>query len=383
VWWDEPVDQDPQNPMNWGAVRKWVTIAILVFITFLTSLASSFFAPAVPLVMKDFNDNNELLAEFVVSIYVLGFAFGPLIIAPLSEIYGRAPLYISCNILFIIFSVACSLSTNMSMLTIFRFLLGCAGAAPLTLGGGTIADIIPPGGRRGPMAIWAMGPVFGPVIGPICGVYLSHAKGWRWTHWVLAMVFGAASIIALILLKETYPPVILARKVARLRKVTGNQELRSRLDSDIRPKEVFKRAIFRPIKILLLSPIVGSLSWCTALAYGLLYLLFTTYTFVFEDIYHFSTGTVGLSFIGTCVGFGLALLVLATTSIVIKQKATKPEHHIPLYLIVPICICLPAGLFLYGWTMDKDIHWIVPLFGTAMIGFAILGIFVSDDFLAF
>src|SRR5579871_6921259 len=45
VWWDEPVDQDPENPMNWGAVRKWGTIAILGFITFITPLASSFFAP--------------------------------------------------------------------------------------------------------------------------------------------------------------------------------------------------------------------------------------------------------------------------------------------------------------------------------------------------
>src|SRR5215469_8908743 len=67
VWWDEPVDQDPDNPMNWGAGRKWGTIAILAFITFITPLASSFFAPAVPLVMIDFNNYNELLAEFVVS----------------------------------------------------------------------------------------------------------------------------------------------------------------------------------------------------------------------------------------------------------------------------------------------------------------------------
>jgi hypothetical protein len=121
VWWNEPVDQDPENPMNWGAGRKWGTIAILAFITFITPLASSFFAPAVPLVMKEFNNDNELLAEFVVSIYILGFAFGPLIIAPLSEIYGRAPLYISCNILFIIFSVACGLSKNMGTLVAFRF----------------------------------------------------------------------------------------------------------------------------------------------------------------------------------------------------------------------------------------------------------------------
>jgi len=388
VWWDEPVDQDPDNPMNWGAGRKWGTIAILAFITFITPLASSFFAPAVPLVMKDFKSDNELLAEFVVSIYILGFAFGPLIIAPLSEIYGRAPLYVSCNILFIIFSVACGLSKNMGMLVAFRFLLGCAGASPLTLGGGTIADMIPQEKRGGSMAIWAMGPLVGPVIGPVCGGYLSQAKGWRWIYWVLAMVSGAASTIAFILLKETYPPVILARKAARLRKETGNQALRSKLDSGITPKELFKRAIFRPMKMLFLSPIVASLCWYTAVAYGLLYLLFTTYTFVFEDVYHFSTGTVGLTYIGTGVGMftGLGILGTATDRVLKKRKAAglemKPEHRMPLYLTVPTGLCMPAGLFLYGWTTDKDVHWIVPLIGTAFIGFAMLSIFVGDDFLA-
>lgn len=161
VWWDEPVDQDPENPMNWGAGRKWSTIAVLSLITFITPLASSFFAPAVPQVMAEFHDENELLAEFVVSVYILGFAFGPLLIAPLSEIYGRAPLYVSCNILFVIFSVACGLSKNMGMLIAFRFLLGCAGASPLTLGGGTIADMIVQEKRGGSMAIWAMGPLVG------------------------------------------------------------------------------------------------------------------------------------------------------------------------------------------------------------------------------
>ncbi len=387
VWWDEPVDQDPENPMNWGAGRKLGTIAILGFITFITPLASSFFAPAVPLVMKDFNNDNELLAEFVVSIYILGFAFGPLLIAPLSEIYGRSPLYISCNILFVVFSVACGLSQNMGTLVAFRFLLGCAGASPLTLGGGTIADMIPQEQRGASMAIWAMGPLIGPVVGPVCGGYLSQAKGWRWIYWVLAIVSGAASVVALILLKETYPPVILARKAARLRKETGNQDLRSKLDSGISHKERFKLAIFRPMKMLLLSPIVASLCWYTAVAYGLLYLLFTTYTFVFEDVYHFSTGTVGLTYIGTGVGMllGLGILGSATDRVLKKHKAAgnemKPEHRMPLYLTVPAGMCLPAGLFLYGWTTDKHVHWIVPLIGTAIIGFAMLAIFVSDSLL--
>jgi len=76
VWWDG--ENDPLDPMNWPSFRKWSAIVVVSGITFLTPLGSSIFAPAVPLVMDDFKSNSELLSGFVVSVYVLGFAFGPL-----------------------------------------------------------------------------------------------------------------------------------------------------------------------------------------------------------------------------------------------------------------------------------------------------------------
>jgi hypothetical protein len=76
VGWDG--DEDPQNPMNWPASRKWGAVSVVAAITFLTPLGSSIFAPGVPAVMSEFNSNSELLSGFVLSVYVLGFAFGPL-----------------------------------------------------------------------------------------------------------------------------------------------------------------------------------------------------------------------------------------------------------------------------------------------------------------
>lgn len=116
---------DPENPMNWKASKKWGMVALISAITFLTPLASSQFAPGVPEVMAEFNSTNEMLEGFMVSVYVLGFAFGPLIIAPLSEMYGRLPLYHSCNLLFIIFTIAAALASNMGMFITFRFFMGC------------------------------------------------------------------------------------------------------------------------------------------------------------------------------------------------------------------------------------------------------------------
>jgi multidrug resistance protein len=300
VDWDGP--DDPANPQNWAASRKWGIIAALGAVTLITPLASSFFAPGVPQVLNTFNETSKTIATFVVSVYILGFAIGPLIIAPMSELYGRHHLYNICNLLFVIFNIACALSKSMGMLIAFRFFAGCAGSAPLTLGGGTIADLFPQQQRAGAMAIWSLGPLLGPVIGPVCGGFLVEHMSWRWVFWIMAIFGGAFGIILLLVGRETYAPTLLERKAAKLRKETGNLQLRSVLTKQIPPREVFTRAIARPMKMLFLSPIVGLMSLYIAINYGILYLFFTTITFVFEGTYGFSSGAVGLSYIGVGIG---------------------------------------------------------------------------------
>jgi hypothetical protein len=76
VGWDG--DDDPNNPMNWPPFQKWLAVSVVSALTFLTPLGSSIFAPGVPAVMKEFHSDSTLLSGFVLSIYVLGFAFGPL-----------------------------------------------------------------------------------------------------------------------------------------------------------------------------------------------------------------------------------------------------------------------------------------------------------------
>tara|TARA_R110002003_G_scaffold13_5_gene872 strand:- start:13812 stop:15155 length:1344 start_codon:yes stop_codon:yes gene_type:complete len=361
VDWDGP--NDPANPQNWTASKKWGIIGALGAVTLITPLASSFFAPGVPQVLRSFHETSNLIAAFVVSIYLLGFAIGPLIIAPMSELYGRIMLYNISNVLFVVFNIGCALSNSMGMLIAFRLLAGCAGSAPLTLGGGTIADMFPPEQRAGAMAIWSIGPLLGPVIGPVCGGFLVEHMSWRWVFWILAIFGGAFGILLLVVGRETYHPILLERKAAALRKETGNPNLRSKLTKQIPPREVFIRAISRPMKMLFLSPIVGLMSTYIAINYGILYLFFTTVTFVFEDQYHFSSGAVGLSYIGVGVGMivGMACLGIMSDRIIKQQQAigdVKPEHRLPLILTLPGAIGLPIGVFIYGWTTYYKVHWI-------------------------
>lgn len=120
-------------------------------------------APAVPDVMRSLGSDNAELESFVVSIYVIGYALGPLIAAPMSEIYGRSIVYNVSNVLFLGATIGCALSTNVGMFLAFRLISGCAGVTPLALGGGSIGDLMAPEKMGTAMAIWGLGSLVAPV----------------------------------------------------------------------------------------------------------------------------------------------------------------------------------------------------------------------------
>ncbi|KAI4867677.1 bicyclomycin resistance protein [Hypoxylon rubiginosum] len=389
VWWDGP--DDPENPYNWPTWRKVLNCGLISAMTFIAPLASSIFAPGVPQVVAEFHSTSLEIAAFVVSVYVLGFAAGPMLFAPLSEIYGRVILYNLCNVGFVAFSVGCALAPTLNALIVFRFFAGVFGSVPITNGGGTIADMIAQERRGGAMAVFSIGPLLGPIIGPVAGGFLTDAAGWRWSFWLLAIVGGFLFLIMLFSLKESYAPVILARKTAKLRKETGNDLLRSKLDAGLTPGDYFKRGIIRPFRMLFLSPIVAITSFYMAITYGYLYLMFTTITEIFQEYYGFSTSTVGLAFLGLGVGSMIGILLFSATSDrYIQRKAAenksgmKPEYRLPL---LPLgAVLIPAGLFIYGWTASFRVHWIVPIIGTAIVGigniiiFMIIQMYLVDTF---
>lgn len=191
------------------------------------------------------------------------------------------------------------------------------------------------------------------------------------------------TVVAFLVLKETYPPVLLERKTAKLRKATGNLNYRSKLASDLSPSDLFRNSIFRPLKLLICYPIVTVMCTYVAVLYGTLYLLFSTYSFVFREAYGFSTSATGLVFLAGGAGTLLGLLYIGKLSdrnvgkrIAAERKST-PEDRLPFILTIPASLAFPIGLLIYGWTSQYHIHWIVPQIGTAITGWGSIVIFIS------
>ncbi|KAL5400135.1 hypothetical protein PMIN03_000327 [Paraphaeosphaeria minitans] len=267
----------PDNPMNWPSSKKIGVVAVVAFITMLSPFASTMSASATLLIMSDFSSTNQTLSASVTSVYILGYAFGPLAWAPLSELYGRLPIYNICNILFLIFSIACAVANSLGALVAFRFFAGVAASCAITISSGTVTDLYPVEKRGKAMTSMILGPLFGPAVGPVAGGYLAEAKGWRWTFWLITILASAACIISFIFNRETYSYVLLKRKTVSLKKETGNTELRSALDIGRTPRQLFKTSIVRPIRMLYLSPINFLMSLVMAAVPGLTYLI-DTYT---------------------------------------------------------------------------------------------------------
>lgn len=238
--------------------------------------------------------------------------------------------------------------------------------------------------RRGKYtALYTLGPVLGPTVGPVIAGFLGEAEGWRWLFWLVTILAGFISIVLLVFGRETYAPVILQRKVNRLKKHTGNPNLRHKLelDSKVSPSDHFRNSIVRPFRILVFSPVSIFSALYLAITYGYLYLMFSSVVFVFEEQYHFPNNLVGLVFLSIGIGSIIGMMIAgfssdrAVKAIIAKGETPKPEIRMQL---TPVGgVLLPAGLFIYGWTAQYQVHWMVPIIGMAVMGVGIMIIFMS------
>ena len=183
------------------------------------------------------------------------------------------------------------------------------------------------------------------------------------------------------LLSETYPPRILELKAIQLRKETGNPLLRSKYDKGQTPAQLFHLSIIRPTKMLVRSPIIVIVSLFLAIAYSYMYLMFTTFTLVFERTYGFNAGEAGLSYLGLGVGslVGQYTLDLFMKWHMKKQLAKngklRPEDQLPPLIVAGFLLSI--GLFWYGWSMEYKVHWIAPIIGTSVCGIGITFFFLA------
>jgi multidrug resistance protein len=197
-----------------------------------------------------------------------------MVFAPLSEMVGRRPVYAVTLLLAVIFVIPCAVSKNIGTLIVCRAIDGIAFSAPMTLVGGTLADLWRNEERGVPMAAFSASPFIGPAIGPLVGGYLCRA-GWRWLYWIQLILAFVVWVLITFTVPETYAPMILQKRAKKLRKTENDPKYVTETELDARPMaEKLRFFLLRPFQLLFLEPIVLFISIYMSVLYGLLYMFF-------------------------------------------------------------------------------------------------------------
>jgi len=376
---------DPGNPKNWSKAYKWYCTMVVAFTCFVVAFCSSVITADIIGVMNTFHRSEEV-ALISVSVFVVGFGVGPMVFAPLSEIFGRRIIYGSTLLVAVLLIIPCAVADNITTLMVFRALDGIAFSAPMTLVGGTLADLWRAEERGVPMAAFSAAPFCGPAIGPLVGGFLSDAAGWRWLYYIQLILAAIVWILITFTVPETYAPTILARRAAKLRKSTGDLSHTTELSLNERPLgERLRLFLLRPFQLLFTELIVMLIALYMSVLYGLLYMFFVAYPIVYQKGKGWSAGSTGLMFIPIAIGVFLS----ACCAPLVNRDYLRRIHKLPPGVraqpelrLIPMmysCWLIPVGLFIFAWTSYPSLSYWGPMMGGFPVGFGFIFLYNSAN----
>ncbi|KAK6595732.1 MFS multidrug transporter [Botrytis cinerea] len=110
-------------------------------VAFMTGISSAIIAPASDVIAENFDIQTSFRKQLNFSIIRLAYVIGPLILAPLSEVYGRSLIFQASNVFFLIFNFVNGFADTEGEFLAFHFLSGLGACAPLTIGGSVLSDL--------------------------------------------------------------------------------------------------------------------------------------------------------------------------------------------------------------------------------------------------
>jgi len=371
---------DPYRPLNWPLRKKTTTTALYGLVTMSATWASSCYSAGTAQVASEFSVSNQV-AILGTSLFLVGFGLGPLLWAPLSEVYGRRAGVFGPMFVAVCFSFGSGAAKDLQTVMLTRFWGGFFASAPVTNTGGVLGDLFAPSERGVAMAGYAMAVVGGPALGPIvsAAVVVQEGYGWRWTEYVAGMLQGVILVVAVLFIEETYPPRLLVDKARRLRVESGNWALHAEFEEwDVSVAELARKFLVRPVQ-LLLTPICFLVALYASFCYGILYMQLGSIPIIFGEIRGWSHVVATLPFL--CIFMGALLgCAINVYNQVLYNKAyhaagnrAVPERRLPPMMVGAVLFA--GGQFVTGWTASPTVHWIAPCIGLVLLGTGFFTIF--------
>lgn len=371
---------DPLCPLNWRTRDKFINGLIMTYPSLALVWGSAVYGSAMVFVEEEFHIGRAVSA-LGVSLYILGFACGPVFWGPLSEVYGRRLPMVVSLIGLTCFSWWAATASKLHEFMIYRFCCGSIGGASMSIIPAALGDILPVKTRGVGISMYSLCVVAGPAISPMVGGFLANSSlGWRSTLYSSAIMSSVAMVLVVFFLKETYHPVILKQKARRIRAATGNHFVyaaHERVELDT--KVILEKVITVPFRMLLTEPILMLTATYQGFLYGVLYLCLDAVPIIFSD-YGWKGGVVTLPYISLFLGAVVANLSNLfifdpkfKRDLAKSGKQVYPEARLPM-MMVGACV-FPSSIFLLCWSGAYQVFWFVPVLGLFFLGYGIITLF--------
>jgi MFS family permease len=256
--------------------RKWLSAVLLGAMTFAATFSSSVFVAVGPALAQELNSSSQQIT-LATTLFIFGFAAGPVIMGPASELYGRKLPLFAGYLAFVLCQIPVARAHDIQTILLWRFIGGVASSGSPAIVGGCLADFLWPVERGVAVAIFAATTLIGPSVGAMVGSVLVQipALGWRWAAW-LSLIMGAVlGLAGYMVVPETYVPVLLQRKAQRLRIETRDWALHTKADeTPVTLGNFASRYLTRPFAMLIREPILALMTLYVSFTFGMMYFLF-------------------------------------------------------------------------------------------------------------
>lgn len=376
---------DPLHPFNWTFKHKIRVAVPLALCALVAAWGSSVFSVAVGVLAEKFHVAT-VVTNLGVSLYVVGFAAGPVIWSPLSEVYGRKPAMVISMFLYVCFVFASATAENLQTLLICRFFSGMAGSSPLTIVAASFADMFTIRTRGKAIDIFCCTFLCGPLLAPIAGGFIVESYlGWRWLLYITGIMASATFVCTAYLMDETYAPIILVSKAEKIRELSGNWAIHAAHENvKLDLNQIVTKTIVRPLYMLVTEPILLLISIYNGFCYAILYLCLSSYPYAFTIKYKWPLSHAMIPYVGVLIGMlccgGLMLIFYEKKYLKIVDSEDGPTPEDRLESMKPAGIIFAGGILLFFWTSSypDKVHWAVPSVAGIFMGYGMFGVLVPS-----
>ncbi|KAK9454012.1 MFS transporter [Dipodascopsis uninucleata] len=360
---------DPADPYNWPSWKKNVNILLVSFHSMMATFIPSAIIPAFDLLAKDFG-TSLTRASYLTSMMIVVFGFAPLIWKPLSNRFGRRPIWLISTSCSAVCNVGCAYCTNYASMAVCRILAAFFISPASAIGAGVIVETFFSHQRGRKLGIWTLFTSIGPSTGPFFTGFIAYHSGWKWIFLFLAIINAVQFVAYLFLGPESR---YLANSPGEIGRSTLQREFLSfrRID----PTPFVLRDFYEPLTFgKYLTVLVPAISY--ALVFSFANVMITVeIPQLFQEKFSLNAQQIGYQFAGIIIGSIIGEQFGGPFSDYVMNRHDKKiggrsaaEYRLWCsYFGFVMCI---VGVIVFGVQIQRLNHYnVTPLIGSGIAAF--------------